>query len=75
MRGYYQLSAPGFQTAVNALVTSQFSGPPGAKAYIATGTAHTFLGTQPPNTPAGDALKDFLHKMLTDDPAWVNMSV
>ena len=71
----YSITGGHFTTALNSLITAQFTAPANLKSYVAAGNSHTFLFNVPPATPAGDALKTFLTKMLDDDPTWTNVSV
>lgn len=70
IRAFFTLSADAFQADLYDLATTVIDPLPNMRYFVATGTAHTFLGAPGGKTSQGVELWTWLGQLLNDDPSW-----
>lgn len=71
--GYTLQNAAEFKTNIYDLATKRFDPTMNFKYFIQTGNTHTMLGNLSKHTTGGVNVKDYLSRMINDDPAWTSI--
>lgn len=73
IRAFFSLSATDFQIDLYDLSTAVIDPLPRMRYFIATGSAHTFLGAPGGKISQGVELQTWLGQMIGDDPSWASV--
>ncbi len=73
IRGYLQLSAADFQTALLKLSSDDYDPNPKLHYYFVAGSQHTFLFRPGMTTQNGQGLIDWLQQEISDSAAWTSI--